>query len=129
MVGLLSRASGDLQHTRPPANVAAMPSARKLQILGVATAIACPLFLYGLYVDSLSVRLPTKPWPHLLLIAWLVGGPPSRYAGRVAAAVALCMVADVLLELRQTLFAYGIGVFFSSRSSRSRARSRCVAAS
>lgn len=99
---------------------AAVPLARRLlPALVVATAVACPVFLLGLYVDSIWVRLPAKPWPHLLLIAWLfsaaTGAAFSAYASRIAAAIALCMVADVLLEFRGAGFLYGMGVFLAAQ--------------
>jgi len=84
---------------------------RSLKALAVATAIACPVFLLGLYVDSLTVRLPAKPWPHLLLIAWILSAGLSAYSVRIATGIALCMVADVLLEFRQTHFIHGMAVF------------------
>jgi alkenylglycerophosphocholine hydrolase len=92
-------------------------AARALPFLLAATAFACPVFLLGLYFDSIIVRLPAKPWPHLALLAWILAMPKETgnlrgtYAARIAAGIALCMVADVLLEFRQTGFLYGMGVF------------------
>lgn len=84
-------------------------------MLVAATAVACPVFLYGLHVDSLWVRLPAKPWPHLVLLAWIFldRGPvrAGAYARRIAVAIALCMVADILLEFRQSGFLAGMAVF------------------
>ena len=93
-----------------------MPFAKRcLPALVVATAVACPVFLLGLYVDSIWVRLPAKPWPHLVLIAWVFAAASGAYATRIAAAIALCMVADILLEFRGAGFVYGMGVFLAAQ--------------
>jgi alkenylglycerophosphocholine/alkenylglycerophosphoethanolamine hydrolase len=86
-------------------------ASRLLPFLVAASAVACPVFLAGLYVDSILVRLPAKPWIHLALVAWVLASATGAYARRVAAAILLCMVADVLLEFRQTAFVYGMGFF------------------
>jgi alkenylglycerophosphocholine/alkenylglycerophosphoethanolamine hydrolase len=86
-------------------------ASRILPLLVAASAVACPVFLFGLYVDSMLVRLPAKPWIHLALAAWVLASATGAYAKRVAAAILLCMVADVLLEFRQTAFVYGMGFF------------------
>jgi len=88
-------------------------------MLALATAVACPVFLYGLHIDSLWVRLPAKPWPHLVLLAWIfldrAALRAGAYARRVAVAIALCMVADILLEFRQTGFLAGMAVFLCAQ--------------
>jgi alkenylglycerophosphocholine/alkenylglycerophosphoethanolamine hydrolase len=90
-------------------------AARILPVLVTATAIACPVFLLGLYVDSMPVRLAAKPWIHLALVAWILARTTGEYARRIAAGVLLCMVADVLLEFRQTAFVYGMAVFLTGQ--------------
>lgn len=90
-------------------------AARSLRFLVAAAAVACVVFLVGLYVDSFWLRLPAKPWPHLVLLAWLLAGEAGAYARRIAAAIALCMVADLLLEFRDTLFVHGMAVFLAAQ--------------
>lgn len=90
-----------------------MDAARRLLPLLAATAsAACVVFLLGLHLDSFRMRLPCKPWPHLALIAWVLSEASGAYARRIAAAIAVCMVADFLLEFRQTLFLHGMATFF-----------------
>jgi alkenylglycerophosphocholine hydrolase len=88
---------------------------RSLRPLAAATAVACPLFLLGLHVDSVAVRLPAKPWIHLLLVAWLLARGAGDYARRLAVAIATCMVADVVLEFRGSAFLAGMGVFLAGQ--------------
>ena len=85
---------------------------RSLPLLAAAASAACVVFLLGLHLDSFWMRLPCKPWPHLALIAWVLSEASGAYARRIAAAIAVCMVADFLLEFRQTLFLYGMATFF-----------------
>jgi alkenylglycerophosphocholine/alkenylglycerophosphoethanolamine hydrolase len=90
-------------------------AARILPVLVAATVIACPVFLLGLYVDSMPVRLAAKPWIHLALAGWIRAAGTGAYARRIAAGILLCMVADVLLEFRQTAFVYGMAVFLTGQ--------------
>jgi alkenylglycerophosphocholine hydrolase len=94
-----------------PASAAVPTAAAILPVLVAATAVACPVFLFGLHVDSMIVRLPAKPWIHLALVAWILAATTGGYARRIAAAILLCMVADLLLEFRQSAFVYGMAVF------------------
>lgn len=87
-----------------------------LPLLATIAAVACPLFLVGLLVDSFALRLACKPWPHLALLAWLAASAPAgqrqdRYGRRLLAGIALCMLADFLLEFRVNLFLGGMAVF------------------
>ena len=95
---------------------------RSLGPLAAATAVACPAFLYGLHVDALAIRVPAKPWIHLLLVGWILaagtgdrGGAGLAYARRVATAIAVCMVADVVLEFRGPMFLAGMGIFLAAQ--------------
>lgn len=89
---------------------------RLLLPLTVAAAVACGLFLAGLHVDSMALRLAGKPWIHLALLAWILARDDGArgngaYARRVAAAIAVCMAADFILELRGAMFLVGTVVF------------------
>lgn len=90
-----------------------MDAARRLlPLLAAAASAAGVVFFLGLHLDSFWMRLPCKPWPHLALVAWVLSEAPGAYARRIAAAIAVCMVADFLLEFRETLFLYGMATFF-----------------
>ncbi|MBI5503608.1 MAG: lysoplasmalogenase [Deltaproteobacteria bacterium] len=87
-----------------------------LPLLATIAAVACPLFIVGLLVDSFALRLACKPWPHLALLAWLAASAPTgerdgRYRRDLFAGIALCMVADFLLEFRAGFFLAGMAVF------------------
>ena len=89
-----------------------MDAARRLlPFLVAAASSAGVVFFVGLHVDSFAMRLPCKPWPHLALIAWVLSESIGAYARRIAAAIGVCMVADFLLEFRDTLFLHGMAVF------------------
>lgn len=77
--------------------------------------VASSAFVAGLAVDSFALRLAAKPWPAIAMMVWVVSRARAAYARRVAAALALCAVADVLLEFRETLFVYGIAVFLAAQ--------------
>lgn len=83
--------------------------------LAIAAVVAASAFVAGLAVDSFQLRIVAKPWPALALMAWVVMGARGAYARRIAAALVLCAVADVLLEFRETLFVYGIAVFLAAQ--------------
>jgi alkenylglycerophosphocholine/alkenylglycerophosphoethanolamine hydrolase len=84
---------------------------RLLRPLAAAAVVACALFLAGLHVDAMALRLAGKPWIHLALLAWILARGDGAYARRVAAAIAVCMAADFLLELRGSMFLVGMVVF------------------
>lgn len=84
---------------------------RSLRPLAAAAVVACLVFLAGLHFDSMAMRLPAKPWIHLALLAWILSRRPDEYAKRIAAGIAVCMVADAILELRGSMFLVGMVVF------------------
>lgn len=89
--------------------------ARVVRLLALASAVACPVFLAGLHFDSIALRLPAKPWIHLLLIAWVVSSSTGAYARRIATAIGICMVADVTLEFRHSHFVHGMALFLAGQ--------------
>lgn len=84
---------------------------RVLPWLVVVAAVACAVFLAGLHFDRMVLRLAGKPWIHLALVAWVLARPAGAYARRIAAAIAVCMVADAVLELRGAMFVVGMAIF------------------
>ncbi len=98
-----------------PTASAAMAIPRPDPRLVVVGALAAAAFVAGLAADSFWLRVVAKPWPALAMMAWVAASPRGAYARQVAAALALCAVADVLLEFRETLFVHGIGVFLAAQ--------------
>lgn len=75
--------------------------------------VACVMFLVGLLVDDMLLRLVCKPVIHIVLLVWLFHAPSSPYRNRVAVGIVLCMLGDFLLEFRGSppLFIAGISGF------------------
>lgn len=68
-------------------------------VLVASTAlVAVCMFCFGLLTDDLALRMAAKPWPILALMWWAWGGSP--YQRRIFGALALCLVGDMLLEVR-----------------------------
>lgn len=88
---------------------------RSLRPLAVAAVLACGTFLAGLHFDSMALRLPAKPWIHAALVAWILARGAGAYAQRIAAALAVCIVADAILELRGAMFLVGMLVFLAGQ--------------
>ena len=83
-----------------------------------ATAAACAmvagmLFLFGLIVDDLTLRLIAKPIPVLVMAGWVALSRVDRIGKVVAAGLVSCAVGDVLLELRHIpmMFVAGMVAF------------------
>lgn len=75
--------------------------------------VAVALFLYGLVLDDVALRMVSKPWPVLALLAALGAyGEPGRYRTWIMAGLGWCVLGDVLLELRTSkLFLAGMVAF------------------
>ncbi len=57
-----------------------------------------------------------KPLPVLALAAWLLARTPSRYASWIAIGLVLSAVGDVLLELGETRFVFGMAAFAAAHA-------------
>ena len=76
-----------------------------------SSLVACSLFIFGLNLDLIWLRLACKPIPFLMMIYWITKYHPSKYTNRIASGLVLCIIADAFLEFRQTTFIYGIAFF------------------
>jgi alkenylglycerophosphocholine/alkenylglycerophosphoethanolamine hydrolase len=59
----------------------------------------------------LSLWIVAKPLPVLVLAVWLVARTPSRYATWIAIGLVLSAVGDVLLEMGEAQFVFGMAAF------------------
>lgn len=86
---------------------------RRGPLLLAVALVAVALFLYGLVLDEVALRLVSKPWPVLALLAALFfHGQPGRYRRWIMAGLGWCVLGDVLLELRTpALFLAGMVAF------------------
>jgi uncharacterized membrane protein YhhN len=84
---------------------------RLLLILGLFAAAA---YFYGLLADQYMLRLLTKPIPVLCLIAWLAPFPDADHR-RIAMALALSAIGDLLLEFQPPFFAPGLVAFLGAQ--------------
>lgn len=69
------------------------------------------LFMFGINLDLMWLRLMAKPLPILALIIWVSTQTKSAYRSRVLIGLILCVIADMLLEFRKSTFLYGV-IFF-----------------
>jgi alkenylglycerophosphocholine/alkenylglycerophosphoethanolamine hydrolase len=84
---------------------------RLLLILGLLAAAA---YFYGLLADQYTLRLLSKPIPVLCLIAWLAPFPDADHR-RIAMALALSAIGDVLLEFQPPFFVPGLVAFLGAQ--------------
>lgn len=82
------------------------PSALRLGIAALA--------MMGVYIGRLGelpgLALASKPWPVVAMASWVAIARPDRVGRLVAAGLATCAVADVLLDLPGAFLA-GVAVF------------------
>ena len=69
------------------------------------------LFMFGINLDLMWLRLLAKPLPILALILWVGFQNKSSYKTRMLVGLILCVIADMLLEFRKSTFLYGV-IFF-----------------
>ncbi|MBH25802.1 MAG: hypothetical protein CMH57_15455 [Myxococcales bacterium] len=85
---------------------------RLLPTAGTFALVAVGLFVVGLLLDLFWLRVSVKAFPVLALITWVVAkAPRGRMTGLVGLGLGLCVIADILLEFRDTLFLPGVAVF------------------
>lgn len=78
--------------------------------LGVLALITAAAFVVGIFLEFAPLRLATKPWPILCMIAWLwpIASRESRW---IAAGLGLSALGDVLLEASSDAFLPGLVAF------------------
>lgn len=88
-----------------------MRRGRLLLLIGLLAAAA---YFYGLVADQYMLRLFTKPLPVLCLIAWLAPFPDADHR-RIAMALALSVIGDILLEFEPPFFVPGLVAFLGAQ--------------
>ena len=73
--------------------------------------VAGSMFLFGLAMDDFYLRLFFKPVPQLCLLYWLFTHTKSTYRNILGLGLVSCIIADILLEFRQTYFLQGVIIF------------------
>lgn len=72
---------------------------------------AC-LFLFGLALDDLTIRVIAKPLPMLAMLVWVAARARHLTYGKlILAGLGLSLVGDVVLELGPDLFLFGMIAF------------------
>jgi alkenylglycerophosphocholine hydrolase len=66
------------------------------------------VFLTGLAVDNFAMRLVSKPLVCGAILAWTLVSRQDRFARLISLALGFCLVGDILLEFRTTLFLPGL---------------------
>ena len=79
--------------------------------LGLAAAV---VYLYSLFADLSTLRLISKPIPVLCLIAWLAPFPDADHR-RIAMALTLSAIGDLLLEFQPPFFVPGLVAFLGAQ--------------
>ena len=73
------------------------------------------IFIYGLYIDSTTLRLLTKGLPVIALIFWLGAAPASTYRRWISLGLLFGLGGDILLDIPQEHLAnqivFGLGSF------------------
>jgi uncharacterized membrane protein YhhN len=88
-----------------------MPGLKRHLPLFVATAlVATALYVYGLILDDFNLRIATKAFPVLAMMAF-VSTFKTRYAKGILIGLGLCLLGDMLLEFRQRFFLPGMIAF------------------
>lgn len=77
--------------------------------------ISALIFIYGLYIDSTTLRLLTKGLPVIALIFWLRSAPPGTYRRWISIGLVFSLGGDILLDIPETQlanqFVFGLGSF------------------
>lgn len=83
------------------------------RVMLAVAVVAAVLFVVGAYVDHHALRLLSKPWPVLLLAAWVWReAPRDRYRAAMIAGLACSVAGDLFLEASpRTLFLPGLVSF------------------
>jgi alkenylglycerophosphocholine/alkenylglycerophosphoethanolamine hydrolase len=83
------------------------------RVMLALAVIAAALFVIGAYVDHHVLRMLSKPWPVLLLAAWVWrASPPHRYRTTMIAGLVCSVAGDLFLEASpRTLFLPGLVSF------------------
>lgn len=88
------------------------PEQRTLPVLLTSAALlGVALYLVGVATDAWLLRMCTKPLPVLALIGWTLWKAPGPVGRWVAAALALGLGGDVLLEIGSQTFLFGLVSF------------------
>jgi alkenylglycerophosphocholine/alkenylglycerophosphoethanolamine hydrolase len=90
-----------------------VPGLRKLVLPFALVAVAT--YAFGLTRDLFWVRMLSKPWPILALIAWVRWRRDDQdvYSSWVERGLWLCLLGDLLLEERDRLFLPGVIAFLA----------------
>ena len=77
--------------------------------------ISALVFIYGLYIDSTTLRLVTKGLPVIALIFWLNSAPASTYRRWISFGLLFGLGGDILLDIPEAQlanqFVLGLGSF------------------
>lgn len=95
-------------HTSP-SQIAPWLSQHAALLVTSALVAAC-LFIFGLEINNLPLRLASKGVPVVVLMVMVIGFNRQRYGKIIAAGLGFCVVGDILLELRG-LFVPGMIAF------------------
>lgn len=87
---------------------------RRDRLLLIVGLLAAAAYFYGLLTDQYMLRLLTKPIPVLCLIAWLAPFPDADHR-RIAMALALSAIGDLLLEFQPPFFVPGLVAFLGAQ--------------
>jgi alkenylglycerophosphocholine/alkenylglycerophosphoethanolamine hydrolase len=69
------------------------------------------LFLLGLALDNIELRILSKPFPLIALLLWMRLAPAGHYRRWISLGLMLSLVGDMLLEVPADLFVFGLGAF------------------
>lgn len=73
------------------------------------------VFIYGLYIDSTTLRLVTKGLPVIALIFWLGAAPAGTYRRWISLGLLFGLGGDILLDIPEehlaNQFVFGLGSF------------------
>jgi alkenylglycerophosphocholine/alkenylglycerophosphoethanolamine hydrolase len=72
---------------------------------------AAAVFLTGLAVDNYPIRLISKPLVSGAILAWTLISRRDRFARLISLALGFCLLGDILLEFRASLFLPGLVAF------------------
>ncbi|TNE43847.1 MAG: lysoplasmalogenase [Deltaproteobacteria bacterium] len=85
-----------------------MSSSALSRVLVVLGVIASAVFLWGIHIDSHTVRLISKPLPVLFMLIWTLRQGSSPYIRWIALGLLFSIGGDVLLEIHSSYFLYGL---------------------
>ncbi len=84
---------------------------KHLYLFAAVGVVAIAMYVFGLIVDQFELRIATKAFPMVALLALVGTKARGQYGRTIFVGLVLCLAGDLLLEFRQEFFLQGMIAF------------------